>query len=432
MRSSNRNFFFLEAVLASLVLAGINVLFPDSPAFLNVYFMPYIVAALFFAVFGGVRYGLISFAASAVFGAGVLPLFVPLLYDNTGAVELWKSLCPEIFIGMAPGLFLTYLFGAIHDRYTRENAMLRERFKKQVKKGYRSSVMSRSLIKTNQELEERLSRQQESIMALFNQVKKIDTVSVEAVLDVLLETVHIFTRAGSASIWKFQPVHGEMRLAASWGWEAESGTETTIPVDATIEGWVVRNNQYFSVRMLLQYDNLRRLYDDRNIITFPIQIENQIWGVLNIEELPFVKYNLYTERLLFIIISLIEPSLNKAVDYNAIMQREEIDSVTGLPLFTSFYNVLQKELERKQLEQGKISIVVLDITNYSEIIAEHDESRVKSEFIPQIIQAIYQATENQGQGFQFKMDNQFGFIFPNLDYDGASLYLAGPPGEFSA
>jgi PleD family two-component response regulator len=144
--------------------------------------------------------------------------------------------------------------------------------------------------------------------------------------------------------------------------------------------------------------------------------------VLNIEELPFVKYNLYTERLLFIIISLIEPSLHKAVEYNAIMQREEVDGLTGLPLFTSFYNVLQKELERKQIEQGKISIIVLDIVNYPDIIAEHDETKVKGELIPQIIQAIYQATENQGQGFQFKMDNQFGFIFPNLDYDGASLY----------
>ncbi len=422
MRRINRKNFFLEAILASLVPAGINLLFPDNPAFITVYFMPYIVCALFFAVFGGVLSGFISFSASAALAVGVLPLCVPLLYAELSAGELWRSMYPGIFIGFAPGVLLTYLFGSIHDRYVRENDLLRERFKKQVKRSYRSSVMIKSLIKTNEELEERLSRQQESIMALFNQVKKIDTVSVETVLDVLLETVNIFTRAGSASIWKYIPVHGTMELASARGWEAEKGTETVIPVDSTIEGWVVRNNQYFSVRMLLQYDNLRRLYNDRNIITFPIQVENHIWGVLNIEELPFVKYNLYTERLLFIIISLIEPSLHKAVEYNAIMQREEVDGLTGLPLFTSFYNVLQKELERKQIEQGKISIIVLDIVNYPDIIAEHDEAKVKGELIPQIIQAIYQATENQGQGFQFKMDNQFGFIFPNLDYDGASLY----------
>lgn len=422
MRRINKKIFFIEAVFASLVLAAINLLLPENPAFLSLYFTPYISLALFFAVFGGTRFGFISLSASIVSAAGLLPLSLPLIYPEYSTRVIWHMLYPDIFIGFSAGLVLTYLFGMLRSRLSRENDVLWERLKRTVKKNYRYTVQAKALIATNEELEERLSRQQESIMALFDQVKKIDTVSVDAVLDVLLETVHIFTQADSASIWRYQPVHGTMTLAAARGWEADEGAETSLSVGETIEGWVVRNNQYFSVRMLLQYDNLRRIYDDRNIITFPIEIENQIWGVLNIEELPFIKYNLYTERLLFIIISLIEPSLQKAVEYQAIMQREEIDTLTGLPLFSSFYHVLQKDLERKQLEQGKISIIVLDVVNYSDILSEQEEERVKGVIIPQIIQAIYGATETQGQGFQFKLENQFAFIYPNLDYDGASLY----------
>jgi PleD family two-component response regulator len=173
--------------------------------------------------------------------------------------------------------------------------------------------------------------------------------------------------------------------------------------------------------MLLQYDNLRRLDTGRNLITFPIQVQNKIWGVLNIEDLPFIKYNQYTERLLFIIISLIEPSLQKAVEYEAMVQKEEFDPVTGLPLFTSFYKVLSEEIRRKSFDQGKLSIIILEIVNFNSLASSYGRVAVQK-MIPDLIQAINRASGQTGQPFEYKEDSQIAFIFPNLDYDGASLY----------
>lgn len=422
MRIVNRKFLWLETCIASLIIAGINLLYPENPAFSSIFFMPYLLTAVFFSVFGGLLYGAISIGISTVLALGVVPYAVTLMHPELRYSALLRMLVPEIYIGMPLGIFLTYLFGMVRGRFLQENTRLRARFKRVVKQNHRYFIQTGALIETNEELEERLSRQQESIMALFNQVKKIDTVSIDAVLKVLLETVNIFIKTERASVWQYDAIKGRMALVSAWGWDAEDGAATTLPVDDTIEGWVVRNNQLFSVRMLLQFDNLERLYDERNILTLPIQIENKIWGVLNIEELPFVKYNLYTERLLFIIISLMEPSLQKAVEYESIMRREEVDALTGLPLFTSFYKVLNNELERKQLEQGKLSIIIVDLVNYSDLIEELDEENLRRDTVPLIIQAIHAATEHQGQAFQFKMSSQLGYIFPNLDYDGASLY----------
>jgi PleD family two-component response regulator len=173
--------------------------------------------------------------------------------------------------------------------------------------------------------------------------------------------------------------------------------------------------------MLLQYENLRRIDRGFNLITFPIEMGNSIWGVLNIEEMPFIKYNRYTERLLFIIISLMEPPLQKAIEYEDIVRKEEFDTVTGLPLFTSFYKMLTEDLKRKKTEQGTLSMMIIEIVNYPQIVNEFGKEKAHR-FLPEIVDAVNDASGNTGHSFRYKEDNQLCFIFPNLDYDGASLY----------
>ncbi len=422
MKNVKRGLYFTETLVASVVIIGINLfLFPRFPGFSELYFGPFIIVSLFFAVYGGLLYGFISLVFSFLLIYLPLPYLIELVHFPVDAFVYWTGLLSRSMYAVPAALILVYVFGVMHKRFTAEAVRIRGRYKELVKRNHRLAVQGEALFSVFQELEERLSRQQESIMTLYNQVKKVNTVSTEAVLEVLLETVRQFTRAESASVWKYSAAAGMMQLTARTGWDPEESANSEIPVDQSIEGWVVRNNQFFSIRMLVQYDNLRRLDQGRNLITFPIQIENRIWGVLNIEEMPFIKYNQYTERLLFIIISLIEPALQKAVAYESLVRKEEVDTVTGLPLFTSFYKVLSEEIKRKSLEQGKLSIIITEIVNFSTLVTESGRVSVQK-VIPPIVQKINDASGYTGQPFEYKEDNQIAFIFPNLDYDGASLY----------
>ena len=63
----------------------------------------------------------------------------------------------------------------------------------------------------------------------------------------------------------------------------------------------------------LQLQNLEKKYK-RNIITYPIIIANKTWGVINIEKMPFQKYNEYAETFIAIIIALSSSVLQKAID----------------------------------------------------------------------------------------------------------------------
>ena len=88
------------------------------------------------------------------------------------------------------------------------------------------------------------------------------------------------------------------------------------------------------------------------------------WGVVNIGEMPFEKYNLYTERLLYIISTLAEHSIEEALSYESIIRKEENDEDSGLPLFSQFYRMLDEETRRSGVRKGDFSIVLVDFTNF--------------------------------------------------------------------
>ena len=71
----------------------------------------------------------------------------------------------------------------------RTEQRLRERIETLSKGNWRLQKKSDSLMKVNLELDERVSRQQDSITSLYTQIQKLDTLDVSQALNVLLETV---------------------------------------------------------------------------------------------------------------------------------------------------------------------------------------------------------------------------------------------------
>ncbi len=332
----------------------------------------------------------------------------------------WRNLSRAAIIPAPLVIAGVYMFGMIRDALAEALLKTRNRMKELVKENLLIKKTTSALSEVNLELEERVSRQQESITMLYERIRQLENVQLEEALDLLLETVHLFTKATRLSIWKHQHAPALLTLAASRGWNETDGLDTTREIENSIEGWVFRNNTMFSIRMLLQYDNLKTLDTGRNILTYPIIINRIVWGVLNIEEMPFLKYNRYTEQVLQMIINLAAPSLEKAYEYENLLASGEIDPETSLPLYGQFVSSLEKAAGSIGAHAGNLSIILLEITNYDSLSVEHGEQTIHTLF-PDIANQLVTVSGNRARVFHYKQRNQVGMIIPNIDQDGASL-----------
>jgi diguanylate cyclase (GGDEF)-like protein len=252
-------------------------------------------------------------------------------------------------------------------------------------------------------------------------MQELYSLNLEKALETILATVQRFSGASVISIWQAHPEAKDLRMVASRGWEEGSSRPTVVSADNSIEGWVLRNNTIFSVKMLGQYENLRKMDRGVNLMTLPVMAGRQIWGVLNIADMPFAKYNLYTEKLVTMVLALAAPALERAVEYEAVVTQAEVHPVTGLPAFAQFFSLLKETFRRARQNRETLSVLILELTNFdslSETFGRENALHLVSRLAGQMLIL----SRNKANLFHYKDENQIVLLYPHLDYDGASQF----------
>jgi GGDEF domain-containing protein len=410
-----------ELFLFSLFIGAINLIFPQNPGFFNGFFNPYLFVSLIVAAYYGKYYGFLNIFFSALMILLPLPWVLDLMHPGTWARAYWIGLGSPALIVLAAALVGVYVLGLIRDSYQSRLSHTKERLRDISRDKGLLLRQSRVLTRVNHELEERIAQQQDPVSVLYNQVQELNALNLENALEAVLETVQKYSGATSASIWELDQEEKSLRLRANVGWETRKDTRTEIPVEETIEGWVLRNDILYSVKMLLQYDNLRKMDTGRNLITLPIYAGTTVWGVLNIEDMPFIKYNNYTEKLLQMIVALAGPALQRSLEFEAVVKQGEVNEYTGLPAFPEFFSLLQQTMQRLSLEQGTLSVFLLELINFDDLAAKFSRERVFG-LLLQMSEALTTLSQNRGSFFHYKDDNQLALILPHMDFDGASMF----------
>ncbi len=402
----------IESIIITAVIIILNVLLkPDDPGFSKFLYIPYIIAAVFSSVFYGRLHGFINIAISIVSIA-----LLTKIYSNSNSTFLHYS--NAIIISVT--IFSAYLFGTIREADHKKIKKTRERLKKYVKDLYWSKKISEAHLEINRELEERIAGQRVSITTLYNQMHKMDSLNLEKSLEILLETVQIFTDAEDVTIWTEGQTPGVLQSSASIHKSGTFDSSKILNIDDSIEGWVYRNNRKVSARMINNYENLKKMDTGKNLMTLPIPLNKKVWGVLNIEEMPFVKYNRHTEHMLEIIISLAEPAISHAVEYARQVQQSETDEDTKLPLFSQLYTMLNRHIAASTEQNARISLLIIEIQNYQDLISTFPEPEVKR-LLLRLVDEILLFSAGLAEFFMFKNNSQMAVLIPGLDADGASL-----------
>lgn len=404
----------VELFFLSLTLFLFNLIFPDDPGFLKNSINPYLMAAILSSAYYGRNYGYLSFGFSVLF------VLIPINIETT-IIIYWKYLWDLSNIRIPVILAGIYLLGMIHNSFSSQILNQRVFMKKVSVEKFKLQKEVSSLSAVNRELEERVLRQQDSVTALYTQVKALHTQNLSKTLSILISTVQKFSWAEKASIWEYEKDTKNLIMVANVGWDSNDVLNTIESVDSTINGWVFRNDRIFSVRMLLEYENLHAMDIERNILTFPIKLSNSIWGVLNIEAMPFTKYNLYTEKLLAILVDLAGTAIERAAEYEAMIEYTEINPDTNLPSVSQFFSYLENELKKAADTQSTFSVIILEFTEFDQLAEEFSDKKVY-QLLLQLLNKLNDLSDNMVDFFHYKEKNQIGIYYPNLDYDGASLF----------
>jgi diguanylate cyclase (GGDEF)-like protein len=156
-------------------------------------------------------------------------------------------------------------------------------------------------------------------------------------------------------------------------------------------------------------------------MTFPVAAGRKIWGVLNIADMPFAKYNLYTEKLVTMILALAAPALERAVEYEAVVTQAAVHPVTGLPAFAQFFSLLKNTLQRARRNGETLSVLILELTNI-DTLSEKFGRENALQLVSQLAGQLVILSRNKANLFHYKDENQIAVLYPHLDYDGASLF----------
>jgi predicted signal transduction protein with EAL and GGDEF domain len=413
----------LGELSALLVILGVINFFADfaDPGFFTLSFNPYLILALVATIMYGKYYGFFTLVTSVVLIAVPIPAYRYFFLHYHITLSYWIHLGEKLAIPGALTLVGVFLFGLIRDALVQDLGRTKGILASITKEKSMLSHEVKALKEVNSELEKRVYSQEDSTIMLYSKIQELNSLNFQKGLELLLSIAQTYTGASRCSIWEHNQDLKRLELRLNYGWDLETERITRIPVDDSIEGWVLRNNMMFSVRMVMQYENLERMDKGRNILTVPVTVGHKVWGVFNIEDIAFEKYNLFTEKYLLMIMALVAPALEKAMEYEAFSIQENVNMVTGFPPFSHFYIILEQELSRVKLEKGTLSVIIVELVNYDTLLHELSKDGVFSLFVL-LSERIKELSDNKAMFFHYKNDNQISFILPNLDYDGCSLF----------
>lgn len=401
-----------EVLTVIVVIAGINRLGSFEVGFGSFPVNPYAFFSIFAAVWFGRFYGFTAFLLS------ILSLTVP--FPQQRWPESVFQLYARFRIPFLWALVGVYVFGMVHTYFLNQLEAKNKFLRKAASEKFRLDTEVKALVEVNRDLEERVLRQQESVTSLFTRIKDLTSQNLTETLSILLDMVGQYAWASKASLWIYRPEENILERSATLGWQEEDMALQKLSVNESIEGWVARNNLVFSARMLVNYANLRKMDQGRNIMAFPISFGKAVWGVLNIEEMPFSKFNLYTEKILGALIDLGSPSIEKTVANEQLMVTE-LHPQTGFPL----YSVLRKKMEQwvssLEYKGSTFSIIILELVNFDSIMTTFGDKKTYG-LIKRYMGEIKILSGNVGDVYHYQREGQMVLFYPQIDYDGTALF----------
>lgn len=214
-----------------------------------------------------------------------------------------------------------------------------------------------------------LRRRNAELQVLYETIRDLTgTLSVREVLDRLIGRALAHLDAEIGSILLTQPDE-RLRIVVARGLPTDVVDSTAVAPDEGITGFVMSNCEPLLVHDIEQDPRFRRRNHERyytsSCISAPLVHMGAPRGVININNKssrsPFCEDDL---ELLVALAGQAAGSLANAQRYEAVLERANRDSLTGLANHGHFWSTLGLEFERAERHGRKVSVALLDIDHF--------------------------------------------------------------------
>lgn len=409
-------------ILVSLLVVSLDALLSPQLGFLSLGAMPYLaLLVVVAAVAGG---GAAIVAATALFalltgGATYLESVADISLRGVDA----GTLTAEQRVGLVLGLLITA--AVIHSRSslsaTVAQAQERAREARDSAETMRgeAAAMETSL----RDLYNRHAVEHRSISGLGEQLSRFQSLDRATVLDATLSATRLMTGAEGVAIYQVDEATLQLTRQAVWPEQNQARYAPTLDIASTIEGWVVRTNQMFTLRYLTEQPELAKIDHGSTIIAVPIRTRGRTWGVLVVGDMPFLAYNQTAEVSLEVVAALAAGGVEQSFGAAAtVVPADTAPEDTPEESLLHEPDVLQPDLERMVAAGGQVSLFIVELRGYARhpLALSHDKQR---QLVETVCDRLYLLTSGAARLYRYQLASQFVLVGANLGYDAAPYFL---------
>jgi diguanylate cyclase (GGDEF)-like protein len=357
---------YTGSILGLAVLVAVNFLwFSDRLGFSGFSPHPFWLVVLPMAA----RYGFKAGATSGLL-AGLLLLGLQQL-DRPH--QSWRTLLalsnltlPILFVG--GGILLGEIREAQKKRYQTLVDAFNHLTSAHADLGQRYEALSRA----KQELDTHIISQEQTLTTVYEAAKGLKSLDEEDIFPAVVEIMVDFLAAEACSVYVL--TEDRLVLAAGHDPEGQFKRRSELIVDEGMVAEAVTSRQSVSLNALTPSTNFTDLAAEGIVICVPLlNSKNQVLGVLNIERLPFIKFNPQTVRLASIIGEWCGSAIENARTYQDTRDKNISDDITGAYTYTYFLKRLQEEFMRARRYGQELSLIAFEIADFQKIDKGHQQ-----------------------------------------------------------
>lgn len=399
---------FTEIILGYAFLITVNFfLLNQNMGFAGVHPHPYWAVILLLAARYGYRSGLWAGLIGAFFNL-VLIHGRQLLIDGPTVLEMTSFVEPLLFI------IVGAVIGEIREIQKRANEELREDFAK-VKKEYDTlKIHYTALSEAKQELDGNIISTKDTLSTLNEAAQDLRSLNEQDIYPAVLGLLKNYAGAQAASIYLLDNNRLILKEALE---EQSSQRPTAFNADYGMMGLAIKAGKLVSIKAAMTGEENKDYLQSGILASVPIMDEaGKNYGVINIEKIPFVKFNPLTLRMIALIADWCGAALENAAIYQTAKDKDITDEITGAHKNSYLGKRLNEEFQRARRYKLPLSVIMIDFIDIERLPQEKQD-----DIMTVASGVIHKMARTIDLLFHAETPGRYVLLLPSTDLSGARV-----------
>lgn len=399
----------IEILLGYAILIAINLFwFRDNIGFVGVKYHPFWIVILLVAARYGFRGGLMAGLSAAVILLALIKTTNPIITAKTLITYEYLE-TPLLFIVV--GTFL----GELRQNQKRKYRDVKTKYETLKKNNTNLIENFKALNDAKKELDTRIIGQEQTVSTLYDAAQDLKSLKEADIYPAVLGILTQFVGAEKCSIYMLS--NDKLKLADNSGWEENHNHPTEINLNEGMMGQAFSTKSTTSVNYMLKVENISEFINLNMVVSSPITNNSeQVMGVLNIEKLPFIKFNPQAIRMTSLIADWCGSAIENARTYKETKDKNISDDVTGAYTFSYLNERLTEEFQRAFRYKLILGILFIEIEDFTYITDDF-----KHDVLSVLGFVLKNNTRRTDFLFNYSKPGQFVFVLPHTNNQGIKV-----------